>query len=248
MINSLKTTFIKLAHNNALLVVALAICCLPGAAHAKAHCFCKLGPPASPIKNFGEITSYNTQNGHDSSCSNLCNATINSYMNDSGNRASACSIANGTTIVAYSAVGTKPYRAGMTYTCPTTNSGPAAGSIKFVPLFPSAARRLFVNDVEVNTFGQIFPVKVPIQTAYTTFKLEDKLEFHAQRWTYDATLYRDNVWVERLSGKSDPASKQTVVVYFTGQPNSAVHGHTWKVEWHYNGNQFSNGSVSFFVP
>jgi hypothetical protein len=248
MINSLKTTLIKLAHNKALLVVAFAICCLPSTAHAKAHCFCKLGPPASPIKDFGEIQSYNTQNGHDSSCSNLCDATTKSYMNDSGNRASACSITNGTTIVAYSAVGTKPYRAGMTYTCPTTNSGPAAGSIHFPPSLPGTARRVWVNDEGVDPFGQILPVKVPTQTAYTTFKLEDKLEFHVQKWTYDATLYRDNVLVERLSGKSPPASANSVAVTFTGQPNSAVHGHTWKVAWHYNGKNFDNGSVSFFIP
>ena len=195
-----------------------------------------------------KFQSYNTQNGHDSSCSNLCDATINSYMNNSSNRASACSIANGTTIVAYAAVGTKPYRAGMTYTCPTTNSGPMAGSIRFPPLLPSAVRKILVNDVGVDPLGQMLPVKVPTQTAYTTFKLEDKLGFHVQRWTYDATLYRDNVLVERLSGKSPGASANSVTVTFTGQPNNAVHGHTWKVEWHYNGKNFDNGSVSFFIP
>ena len=82
MINALSTILIRLTHNKALLVVALSICCLPSLANAKAHCFCKLGPPSAPIKDFGQIATYNTQNGHDSSCSSLCNATIDSYMNN----------------------------------------------------------------------------------------------------------------------------------------------------------------------
>ena len=248
MINALSSTFFRIVHNKALRVVAFSICCLPGAAYANAHCFCKLGPPNAPIKDFGQIATYNTQYGHDSSCSSLCSATIKSYMNDPGNNASACSHANGVSIVTYSAVGTRAYQAGTTYTCPQTNHGPAPGSITFPPPLPDTTRLIYVNDAVVNPFTSPPNLTVPVKTPFTSFKLQDFLKWHAQQWTYDGTLYRDNVLVERLSGKSPPASSVSVVVYFTGQPNNSVHGHTWKVEWHYNGNQFSNGSFSFFIP
>jgi hypothetical protein len=243
---ALYTTLIRLAHNKSLRVVAFSICCLPSAAYANAHCFCKLGPPSAPIRDFGQIATYNTQIGHDSSCSSLCNATIDSYMNDAANHASACSTANGASIVTYSAVGTRPYQAGKAYTCPQTNPAPVPGSMRFVPPL-YFTRVIYVNGLSVNPYAAPPSLNVPIQTPFTTFKLEDHLNFHAQRWTYDATLYRDNVLVERFSGKSPPASSASVLVQFTGQPNSSVHGHTWKIEWHYNGNQFSNGSTSFFI-
>jgi len=249
MINSLTTTLIRLAHNKALLVVALSICCLPSAAYAKAHCFCKLGPPSAPIKDFGEIDTYKTQIGHDSECRNLCNTKVDSHLSDAANLASACSSANGVSIVAYSAVGTKAYQAGKTYTCAQISTGPTAGRIVFGLFTGTTSRSLKVNNVYVNLMStpQTF-VQVPLQTPFTTFQLDDILKWHGQAWTYDATLYRDGVLVEKFSKKSPALFAGTVLVEFTGQPNNSVHGHTWKVEWHYSGNQFTNGSVSFFIP
>ena len=149
----------------------------------------------------------------------------------------------------YSAVGTKSYQAGKSYSCPQTNPGPETGSIKFVPPIGNATRFIFVNDVGVNPSNPPpLGLMVPLKTPFTTFKLQDFLNWHTQQWTYDATLYRDNVLVERISGKSLVGFKGNVLVFFTGQPNNSVHGHTWKVEWHYNGNNFSNGSASFFIP
>jgi hypothetical protein len=221
---------------------------LPSAAWANAHCFCKLGPAGSPIKDFGQIATYNTQIGHDSDCSNACIDAADSYMNDAGNRVSACTKAHGTSIVTYSAVGTRSYQAGKTYTCPQTNPSASPGSIKFLPS-SQYHRSLEVNGVGVNINGLSGSnVTVPINTAFTTFKLTDYLTGHVQAWTYEGTLYRDNAVVEKFSGKSSVASSQNVFVVFTGQPNSSVHGHTWKVEWHYFGSNFSNGSVTFFVP
>ncbi len=54
-INVLSTTLIRLVRSKVLVLVALSICCLPIVAQAKAHCFCRLGPPSAPIKDFGEI-------------------------------------------------------------------------------------------------------------------------------------------------------------------------------------------------
>lgn len=248
MINTHGTQLVSFTRKKTLEIAACLLCCLPAAAYSNAHCFCKLGPPGSPIKDFGQIKAYATQIGHDSDCSSACIDAADTYMNDAGNRVSACNKAHGTSIVTYSAVGTKPYQGGKTYTCPQSNTTPSPGSIKFSPAF-QYTRTLEVNGVGVNLFAPSgSQVIVPIQTPFTTFKLVDYVTFHVQAWTYEATLYRDNVLVEKFSGKSAPASSQTIAVYFSGQPNSAVHGHTWKVEWHYFGNNFSNGSVTFLIP
>lgn len=248
IINALSTTLIRLAQSKALLVAAFSICFLPSAAYAKAHCFCKLGPPSAPIKDFGQIDRYNTQIGHDSECRTLCNTKVDSHLSNAANLASACSAANGVSIVAYSAVGTKAYGAGKTYTCPQISTGPRAGQIVFGLFTGTTSRSIRVNNVYVNPSYSTQNVQVPLQTPFTTFRLDDILKFHAQAWTYDATLYRDNVLVEKFSRKSPALFAGTVLVEFTGQPNNSVHGHTWKVEWHYSGNQFTNGSVSMFIP
>jgi hypothetical protein len=248
MINTHGTQLVSFTRKKTLEIAACLLCCLPAAAYSNAHCFCKLGPPGSPIKDFGQIKAYATQIGHDSDCSSACIDAADTYMNDAGNRVSACNKAHGTSIVTYSAVGTKSYQGGKTYTCPQTTTSPAAGSIKFVPAY-QYVRTLEVNGKTVNLYA--LPgsnVTVPINGPFTTFKLIDYLTGHVQAWTYEASLYRDNAVVEKLSGKSSVASSQNVSVDFTGQPNSSVHGHTWKVEWHYFGNNFSNGSVTFLIP
>jgi hypothetical protein len=168
-------------------------------------------------------------------------------MNTPSNYTSACNAANGATIVTYSAVGTKPYKTGKTYTCPQTNPGATPGSIVFNGAQLITQRAVYVNDLSVYPIPWIFTIPVKT-TAFTTFKLDDRLNLHVQKWTYDATLYRDNVLVEQLSGKSPAPYSGDVMVKFTAQPDSFVHGHTWKVQWHYSGGQFTNGSTSFYIP
>ncbi len=124
---------------------------------------------------------------------------------------------------------------------------PTPGSIVFTTA-PIYSRAVYVNGIGVNPYAPPWSLTVPLQTPFTTFRLDDLLSFHMQQWTYDATLYRDNVLVEQFSKKSPVASSGGVQVFFTGQPNSSVHGHNWKVQWHYSGGGFTNGSVSFYIP
>src|SRR5438105_13983172 len=101
-----------------------------------------------------------TQIGHNSSCSNRCSATSDSYMNNSGNRASACSAAKGLSIVTYWSVGTQKYQTGKTYTCPQTNSGPQSGGISLPgPRDASRFRKIFVDDIEFYSNGPPPPLQ-----------------------------------------------------------------------------------------
>jgi hypothetical protein len=216
-------------------------------AAAGAHCFCKLGPVSSPIHDFGEIASYNFQNGHDAGCKALCNDRSNHYM--AANQASACNAVHGAAIVVNFAVGTKSYQGGQTYTCPHTSSTPTPGGIIFYTT-PAAGRSLDVNGVSIN-LNNPPQQNVSIQNsgAFVTFTLNDFVQPHVQPWTYEAKLYRDKGLVENISKKAPGyiRGSGSVLVTFTGQPNSFVHGHDWKIEWHYFGQSFTNGSVSFHI-
>jgi len=166
-------------------------------------------------------------------------------MSSAANKTAACNASHGASIVTYSAVGTKSYQPGKTYACPI-NSAPQP-SIFLFGTTPAVARSIDVNGVGVNLVGGSPVISVPISTPFTTFTLNDYLSSHVQSWTYDATLYRDNVRVDHLSGKSPAFFRGSVLAQFTGQPNAYVHGHNWKIEWHYFGPNFSNGNVTFHI-
>jgi hypothetical protein len=111
-----------------------------------------------------------------------------------------CNASNGVSIVVYWAVGTRAYQAGTTYTCPQTNPAPTHGWIVFGTT-STTARDIYVNNVYVDLQNPPTNLTVPLTTPFTTFKLDDILKWHAQAWTYDGTLYRDNVLVEQFSKK-----------------------------------------------
>lgn len=226
--------------------VLLCLACLPVTSQAKAHCFCKLGPSGSPYHDFGQIKTYGTQIGHDADCQSTCNNAVNSYLSNAASKAAVCAAANGASVVSYSAVGTRAYIAGNTKTCPSSAGG-FPGSITF-GAFPSSIRSITVNNVGINPNAPASQTIVPINTPFTTFIFTDMLQLHMQRWTYSATLYRDGVKIEQFSKKSPTAYQGGVNVQFTGQPNSFVHGHNWKIEWHYAGPNFQNGSTTFYIP
>lgn len=231
--------------------ILLAFACLPvEIAHAKAHCFCKLGPVGSPFHDFGQIATYNTQIGRDKVCQDACNAKGAAYMAVPANQATVCAAANGGNVVTYSAVGTRPYIAGNSITCPSSAGG-TPGKIVFGTPPPLGVFGVYiaVNNVKVDLFNAGQTLQVPIQGNFTEFVLHDDLGWHKQQWTYDALLYRDGVKVEAFAKKSPPFFKGHVYVRFTDQPNSFVHGHTWKVEYHYAGRpQYQNGSATFHIP
>lgn len=233
-------------HRKGLLLSAILVLAVAGAqaAAASAHCFCKLGPLSSPIQNFGEIAQYGTQIGHDADCRSRCDGRASQYM--AGNQTAACTASHGAPIVAFSAVGTKSYQGSRTFTCPQSNSGPIPGRVVFGTI-PATIRTLSVNGTGVDLRLSQQSVTVQNQGPYTLFELDDHLSFHVQGWTYNAKLYRDNVLVEELAQKSPPAFVGGVLVDFTGQPNNLVHGHDWRVEWHYFGSGFTDGSVTFHV-
>jgi hypothetical protein len=139
------------------------------------------------------------------------------------------------------------YSAGSSLTCPASTGG-TPGKILFGTIPGVISRSVTVNLATVNLYGQSQTVNVPIKGAFTSFVLNDNLSMHMQAWTYDAILYRDGVKIEAFSKKSPVAFQGSVYVQFTDQPNSFVHGHDWKVEWHYAGPNFQNGSVTFHVP
>jgi hypothetical protein len=233
-----------------IVVSALVLIGVPaGPLLAKAHCFCKIGPVSSPYADLGAIGTYGVQIGHDDECRSLCNDTANQYMSDPASKAAVCKQAGNSAFAAYSAVGTRPYQAGQTFTCPQTSPQPRPGSIRF-PLSPGTIRVLNVNNIPVNAYppGPLKPVIVPYAGYYTTFSLSDYLQFHFQSWTYTARLYRDGILIEQFSKPAGVGYIGVVQVTFTGQPNAFVHGHTWKVEWEFAGSGFVNGSVSFFIP
>lgn len=232
--------------------VALVLACLPvERAQAKAHCFCKLGPVGAPFHDFGEVDTYATQIGRDEICRKTCNDQVSSYMSDPARKATVCAAAKGGNVVSYSAVGTRSYIAGNSLACPASTGG-AAGSLVFNTIPGVTSPWIRINGVDVNRFAppqSIQVVNVPISGAHTLFEMNDFLQLHAQSWTYDATLYRDGVKIERFSKKSPVGYHGNVMVRFTAQPNSFVHGHDWKVEWHYAGRADNlNGSVRFRIP
>ena len=65
---------------------------IPAMAMARAHCHCKLESLGRTIKDFGDIGSYGTQQGHDADCRRLCDGAASGYMNAT-NRASAPKLA-----------------------------------------------------------------------------------------------------------------------------------------------------------
>jgi|SRR5947209_5045135 len=219
--------------------------CLPLEAHATAHCFCKLGPISSPFHDFGQIKSYGTQIGHDTDCKNACNAAAGGYMSNAANKSAVCKAAGGGNVVSYSAVGTRPYIAGNSLTCPS-HSGGTPGYILFGTIPDNPMRSITINGTTINMNSQT-PIIIQNQGAYVTFTLYDYLSFHVQQWTYDAILYRDGVKIEQFSKKSPVAFKGSLFVTFTGQPNAFVHGHNWKIEWRYAGPNFQNGSATFHI-
>lgn len=107
-----------------------------------------------------------------------------------------------------------------------------------------------INGLVINPYVPAPPsVTVPgNSTPFTNFELQDKISVTVQRWTYTAKLYRDGALVEQLAGKSRLFKPKGISAKFTGQPNSFVHGHQWKIEWHYAGPNHGNGSISFFIP
>jgi hypothetical protein len=166
-------------------------------------------------------------------------------MRDANNRAAACNATHGASVVAYSAVGTKAYAAGGTYNCPQSNPTPKPGGVGFPSHDGGKTPIVRVNGVDVDQLSPL-PGKALSGTPFTTFMLRDKLTYHTQRWTFTARLYRDNVFVEELTGKSSAASATDVEVTFTEQPNSFALGHTWKVTTHYEGSGYADVSKSFF--
>jgi hypothetical protein len=226
-----------------LLIIA---CSASAPAYAGAHCFCKLGPLSAPVHNFGEIEHWATQN-HDGACRDSCNTKTDAYMRNANNRAAACNALHNASVVAYYAVGTKSYQAGGTYNCPRTGPTPTPGTLVFRG--KTYSHYIQVNNgLLINPWAPpILPVQVQNATAFVKFTLHDSLSGHAQSWTYDAYLYRDNALVEQLTGKSGPFYSGDVVAAFTGQPNSFVHGHDWKIAWHYAAPQSTNGSASFHI-
>lgn len=216
---------------------------LQPSAHAKAHCYCRLQSQSTTVYNFGEIASYNTQIGHDSNCAAQCNDRASHYFGS--NQASACAASHGGTVVAFYAVGSKSYQSGKNYACPQTGATATKGSITFGPY--QVDRQLFLNEEWINFFSPPAVVTLPPPAAYATFKLNDVLPAHVKPWTYTAKLYRDNVLVEELSKTSSAVSVGNVWVVFTSQPANTVHGHVWKVEWHYFAPGFNNGSTQFRI-
>lgn len=238
-----------ITYKRLLLCIVLAFVCFRvDIAYAKAHCFCKLGPVGSPFYNFGEIATYNTQIGRDEICKTACNAKAAAYMANSASQTAVCAAAKGGNVVSYSAVGTRSYLVGNSITCPSSPGG-TAGKISFGPPLPLAVYGLSmtVNNVKVVP-GQT-QLLVPMKGNFTSFTLDEDLAFHTQQWTYDAFLYRDDVKVEALTKKSPLAFAGHVFVRFTDQPNSFVHGHTWKIVYHYAGRpKYQNGSATFYIP
>ena len=231
--------------------IVLAFACLSvEVAHAKAHCFCKLGPVGSPFHDFGQIATFNTQIGRDKVCRDACNNKGADYMAVPANQAAVCAAAMGGNVVTYSAVGTGPYSAGNSITCPSSAGG-LPGKIVFGTPPPLGVFGVFiaVNNIKVDLLNPSQTLQVPIKGNFTSFELHEDLALHNQQWTYDAILYRDGVKVEALAKKSPLFFVGHVYVQFTDQPNSFVHGHTWKVEYHYAGRPRSqNGSATFHIP
>lgn len=230
-----------------LAMITLAIAVLP-AYGGGAHCYCKVGLLSSPIRDFGEIEHWATQIGHDGACRDSCNTKADAYMRDPNNRTAACNSTHGAPVVAFFAVGTRAYQAGGTYNCPQSNPTPAPGRVSFPPRDHGTTPRVTVNDIDIDTLAAP-PLwgKLPTKGPFATFDFRDRLSLHAQSWTLTARLYRDNVLVEELTGKSPTASAPDIWVTFTEQPNSFVHGHTWKVTTHYAGPGYGDRSIPFQI-
>lgn len=213
---------------------------------AAASCFCKAGPLSKPVRDFGRIARYRSQIGNTADCRQKCATRAKEYFKVAANLSDACAATGGGAFSAYSAVGTRPYKVAASFSCPPTKVEPLGGSINFGMPTGAVRRRIRVNgeDVEASCSS---PVKFVKDGDFTTFVMDDYLQYHIQSWTYTAKLFRDGVLVDQLSRKSPPVFNGTVLVVFTSQPNSIVRGHRWTVEWRYAGPRFTNGSCSFYI-
>jgi len=224
-------------------LVALLLPCFPiDAAHAKAHYYCKLWPINSAYHNFGEVATYGTQIGHANACQSTCNATVNSWLGTAANKNAACAASNNANLVSYSAVGTGSYIPGNSNAC---NGGTGGGHISFIGnnAFP---RNLVVNGTSLSPPG---PSTFSVQPSVpVNFELNDSLQWHAQKWTYTATLYRGSQVVESFSQKFPAFFKGCVQFHFSTQQASFVHGNLWKVVTSYATGGYSPILMSFTIP
>jgi hypothetical protein len=230
-----------------LCAVILTIAVLPSAAYANAHCWCRLGSPSSPYKDFGALATFGGQSGHDSFCHDLCSQTVTNYMANQSNYNAICNAAHWGSLAAYSCVGTRPWSNAWTATCNSPNV-PAPGALSFYN-YGATDLTIKINNVSVpvnNNTQQI--TQIASTPNFTTFFLVDPLHFHWQSWTFTAQLYRDNVLVEVFSKKSPWGSALNAVTIFTQQPNWFVYGHVWKIVWTYAGPNQPNGASSYFIP
>lgn len=210
-----------------------------------AHCYCKLGPLSAPVRDFGAIEHWNTQVGHDGACRDACAMRTDAFMKDPSQKATACTATQNGAVVLYYAVGTKPYQSGGSYSCTTAPSPTTQGDVIFPA--PSGGTPWVV----VNGFG-FNPLNAPpalglanVPSVAITFR--DRLAYHTQRWSFIATLYRDNVVFERLIGLSSAVSATDAYVKFSDVPSGVARGHTWKITTHYTGPRYTDQTVTFFI-
>lgn len=219
---------------------------IPAMAMARAHCHCKLESLGRTIKDFGDIGSYGTQQGHDADCRRLCDGAASGYMNAT-NRASACVASGGNTVVAVYAVGTRSYQSGDNWTCDVGGATAINGSIEVLP--GGVSRRQFkLNSVELHARGINAAATLPSGDKFANFEFIDDVPSHLQAWTYTARLYRDGALVQQFSERVRAGIVQHVRVRFSSQPAAAVHGHTWKIEWNYAAPGSDNGSQQYKIP
>ena len=228
-----------------LCAVTLAATALPSTAYARASCWCRLGSPSSPYKDFGAIETWGGQSGHDSTCSDLCSQTVTSWMANPSNYSTVCQKANWGSLAAYSSVGTRAWIAAWTTTCNSPNK-PASGALGFTGVTTTTDLSIKINDDYVVVNNNTQPIKhITDAHDFTTFVLVVPLGIHLQSWTFTSQLYRDNVLVEVFSKKTPIASGNYAITTFTQQPNSFVHGHVWKIVWTYHN---KNGASSYTIP
>jgi hypothetical protein len=232
-----------------LCTVILAIAVLPSSAYARASCWCRLGSPSSPYKDFGALTTFGGQTGHDGLCRDLCSQTVTSFMANPSNHSAICNAAHGGSLAAYSCVGTRPWTDAWSASC-SSASVPTPGVLTFEN-YNQKDITIKINDVFVLANNNTQPnTQIASTPKFTTFFLADPLSWHVQSWTYTAQLYRDNVLVEVFSLKT-PAltggSGYAAVTTFTQQPNTFVHGHVWKIAWTYAGPDHTNGASSYSI-
>lgn len=218
-------------------------------AFAKAHCYCVLGPSGSPFHNFGELSEYKTQLGHDNHCSGVCKGTANSWLNDPQNKAAMCTASGGGAFISYSKVGTRPYKQVSSYACASAANAGASGSIIFSnsPPLGNANSGVSANGKQFVSSGST--TGVFNGTSFVTFSHFQLISQHFASNTYTANLYRDNVLIDTQTAKTPCCQvKGTVArVTFAQQADAFVKGHTWKVMWVYQGKSPINGTIQTFI-